>query len=743
MRLVSIFLFVIFLFVKTSAQKVPDYKNPKLPIEQRVNDLLSRMTPKEKFWQLFMIPSDFDQPDSAKYKNGIFGFQVSTNSNNNGAAQQLLNYKSGESGLQLLRKINSIQKYFVEQTRLGIPIIAFDEALHGLVREGATAFPQSIALAATFDTALMKSMATAIATETKARGIKQILSPVVNIASDVRWGRTEETYGEDPFLSSEMGVAYVSAFEKMNIITTPKHFLANVGDGGRDSYPIHFNERLLEEIYFPPFKSCFQRGGSRSVMTSYNSLDGTASTSNPWLLTKKLKGDWKFSGFAISDAGAVGGTIVLHHTAKDYPESGEQAINAGLDVIFQTQYDHYKLFIPPFLNGKISKERIDDAVGRVLKAKFELGLFEQPYVSDDLIQKISGDKSAKNVARQAAIESIVLLKNDKNILPLRNDLNSIAVIGADASEGRLGGYSGNGNGVVTILEGIKKRGVNKKINYAVGCGRKSEEWKVVDSKFLSHDGRPGLQAEYFNNVSLQGNPELIRIDEQINFHWTLYSPDPKINNGFYSVRWRGKIKSSQSGKIKIGLEGNDGFRLYINDQLIVDQWSKQSYRSKLADFYFEKDKLYDLRVEFYQPVGNAHIKLVWNAEVENDWQKKIEEAVSITKSSDVAIVVCGIQEGEFQDRAMLTLPGHQEEMINAVAATGKPVIILLVGGSAVVMNNWMDNVDGILDVWYPGEEGGNAVASILFGDENPSGRLPITFPVSEAQLPLVYNHKPT
>jgi beta-glucosidase len=269
--------------------------------------------------------------------------------------------------LLLCRKINNIQKHFVEHTRLGIPIIAFDEALHGLVREGATSFPQAIALAATWDTSLMHTVSTAIAQETKARGIRDVLSPVINIASDVRWGRTEETYGEDPFLSSVMGVAFVSAFENMDMITTPKHFIANVGDGGRDSYPINWNERTLDEIYFPPFKACIKSGGSRSIMTSYNSVNGTSASTNNWLLMQKLKGDWKFGGFVISDANAVGGDVVLHHTARNYADAGKHAINNGLDVIFQTDYDHSKLFMPPFLNGEIDTDRINDAVSRVLK----------------------------------------------------------------------------------------------------------------------------------------------------------------------------------------------------------------------------------------------------------------------------------------------------------------------------------------------------------------------------------------
>ncbi len=729
-------------------QSVKPYKNLSLPVEERVKDLLSRMTPEEKFWQLFMIPGGVGKGDEEKYRNGIFGFQVSATSKNGDAAQQMLKYNESEGAMSLAKKINSIQKYFVERTRLGIPIIAFDEGLHGLVRDGATSFPQAIALAATWDTALVHIVGKAIATETKMRGIRQILSPVINIASDVRWGRVEETYGEDPFLTAEMGVAFISAFEKMNIIATPKHLIANVGDGGRDSYPIHFDERLLDEIYLPPFKAVFERAGSRSVMTAYNSLDGTPCSANDWLLNKKLKTEWGFSGFVISDASAVGGANVLHYTSKDYPTSGQQAITGGLDVIFQTAWDHYKLFIPPFLNGDIDVKRIDDAVSRVLRAKFQLGLFEHPYVDEEIASQRLNNRLHKAIAEKAALESIVLLKNEKNVLPFSKKIKTIAVIGSDAMEARLGGYSGPGNGKVNILDGIKKRTGNAvNILYAPGCSRNNETWIVVPKDYLSHDINTkmdnGLKGEYFNNITLTGIPKMIRTDADINFQWTLFSPEPDINIDFYSVRWTGKIHSPITGHYKIGLDGNDGYRLYIDGKLIVDKWDKQSYHTLLSDFFFEQNKEYDIRVEFYEPVGNAHIKLIWNINVADDTEKKMDEAVAIAKQSDVALVVAGIEEGEFRDRAMLNLPGKQEELISRIAATGKSVLVLLVGGSAVTMDKWIDKADGIVDVWYPGEEGGNAIAKVLFGDYNPAGRLPITFPLSEAQLPLVYNHKPT
>ena len=739
------YLILTYLFLaalQTYAQPVLPYKDPTLPIEQRVRDLLSRMTPEEKFWQLFMIPGDLDQVPDSQYMHGIFGFQVSAGSRGGEAAAQLLQYGVSENAAVLTRKINAIQQYFIEKSRLGIPIIPFDEALHGLVRDGATAFPQAIGLAASWDTTLVGRVADAIAIEAKSRGIRQILTPVINIAGDPRWGRTEESYGEDPFLTSAIAIAFIHAFESKGVITTPKHFVANYGDGGRDSYPIHFDERLLDEIYLAPFRAAIQKAGARSLMTAYNSLDGSPCTANDWLLNKKLKGEWGFPGFVISDAGATGGSTVLHYTAKDYPASGAQAVTNGLDVIFQTAYDHYKLFIPPFLNGEIPQSRIDDAVSRVLRAKFQLGLFEHPYVDTGLAAQIAREGRHKAIALQAARESIVLLKNEpltKPVLPLSDTLSSIAVIGEDAEEARLGGYSGPGNGKISILQGIRTTaGSHTQVLYARGCGRSAEEWTPIPASYLKN-----LKGEYFNNTTLEGQPVLTRPDQTVNFNWTLFPPDPSLNNDFYSVRWTARLETPASGHYHIGLDGNDGFRLYINDQLLIDQWSKQSYHTLLKDFYFEKGRSYAIRVEFAEPSGNAHIHLIWDYAVKKDWQERIQQAVAIARKARVAVIVTGIREGEFQDRALLNLPGHQEELIRAVAATGTPVVVALTGGSAITMTHWLDKVPAVLAVWYPGEEGGKAVAEVLFGKYNPAGRLPITYPLSEAQLPLVYNHKPT
>ena len=707
------------------------YRDPSRPVAERVRDLVGRMTLEEKFWQLFMIPGNLDNPAN-DYGNGVFGLQI-------GGAKTARAYAD---------RINGIQRYFVERTKLGIPIIPFDEAVHGLAREDATIFPQAIALAATWDSALVSRVTSAIARETRSRGIRQVLSPVVNIANDVRWGRVEETYGEDPHLSSVMAREFVRVFETAGIVATPKHFVANVGEGGRDSYPIDVNARTLEEVFYPPFKAAVTDAHARSVMTAYNSVDGSPATQNRALLNETLKRDWGFTGFVISDAAATGGATVLHHTEASTATATKHALESGLDVIFQSSYEQHRPYLDAFRRGLVADSVIDAAVARVLRAKFELGLFEQPFVNADSAAYWNGHASHRALAREAARASTVLLKNDRGVLPLRRGLRSVAVIGVDAAEARLGGYSGPGINKVSVLDGVREKlGASARVRYVPGPARVAREYVVVASEQLAttSNGRrvTGLAGEYFDNNRLEGAPRLVRTDPRVDFGWTLNSPARGIPFDWYSVRWTGTITIPPTGVRRLGVEGNDGYRLYLDGKLIVDKWRKQSYGARLADVALRPGTTHDLKLEYFESTGNARVKLIWDAGVVNESRAKIDSAVAAARQSDVAIVVAGIEEGEFRDRAYLRLPGGQEELINRVASTGKPTVVVLVGGSAIAMSNWIDRVGGILDIWYPGEEGGHAVADVLFGDYNPAGRLPITFPMAEGQLPLVYNHKPT
>jgi beta-glucosidase len=721
-----------------SAERLP-YRDARLPVAERVKDLLGRMTLEEKFWQLFMIPGDLDDP-AHDYSNGVFGLQI----------------RNADTARSHAERINTIQKFFVEKTRLGIPIIPFEEAVHGLAQPGATMFPQAIGLAATWDVRLMSRVADAIAMETRSRGVRHVLSPVINIADDVRWGRVEETYGEDPWLSALMGEAFVRAFEKTGVVATPKHFVANVGEGGRDSYPIDHSERLLTERYLPPFDVAVRRAGARSVMTAYNSVDGSPATQNHRLLNGILKGAWGFTGFVISDASATGGATVLHMTEPNTPTAAKHAFEAGLDVVFQSSYPQYRPYWDAVNRGLVSVHVIDAAVARVLRAKFELGLFEQPYVDPEEAARRNGHTGHRALARESARASIVLLKNDRGTLPLdRATVGTVAVIGADAEEARLGGYSGPGISKVSIFDGIRQqvktrlrqRSGGQEVGYAPGPGRTTLEFVVIPPAALSSTANgatiPGLAAEYFDNNRLEGQPRIVRTDTRMDFRWTLNSPGRGIPFDWYSARWTGSLIVPSSGVKRIAIEGNDGYRLYLDGGLVIDNWRKQSYGTRIAAVDLKPGSSVSIRLEYFESTGNARLKLLWDAGVVDDSQERIAEAVALAHQSDAAIVVVGLEEGEFRDRAMLALPGRQEELILRVAATGKPVIVVLIGGSAVTMSRWIDRVSAVVDAWYPGEEGGNAVADVIFGDYNPAGRLPITFPMAEGQLPLYYNHKPT
>ncbi|MBC7897998.1 MAG: glycoside hydrolase family 3 C-terminal domain-containing protein [Cytophagaceae bacterium] len=672
------------------------------------------MTPEEKFWQLFAIPDDSAMPRALAH--GVYGVQV------RGHAPQVM------------ARTNALQHYLVDSTRLGIPMIPFEEGLHGVAQPGATVFPQAIAMAATWDTTLVRQVALATAREARRRGIRQVLSPVINIATDVRWGRVEETYGEDPFLTSRMAVAFVRPFEDSGVVTTPKHFVANVGDGGRDSYPIETSERWLTELHFPPFAAAIGEGGARSVMSAYNSVQGAPASASTWLLNDKLRGDLGFRGVVISDAGAVGGANVLHMTAADYPTSGARSIEGGADVIFQSSVSHAALFLPAFLDGRIRAGAIDSAVARVLRLKFALGLFDQPYVTEGAATDTTDRILALDVARAA----IVLLATDGRVLPLGAAVRRVALIGPDADSARLGGYSGPGQQVVSIRSALERRLGTARVAWAPGPGRGVPTMQTVPPTAF----RGGLEAAFHDNISLADPPVRTRNDRGIDFTWTLGSPDSTLAFGWYSVRWSGILEPPTSGEIALGVDSDDGARLYLDDRLIVDTWRRPSHAPSSATVRVEKGRAYRIRLEYHQNVGPGHVRLVWGSAPPSSPALAIDRAVTAARGASVAVVVAGIEEGEFRDRASLALPGAQDALIRAVAATGTPVVVVIVGGSAVTMP-WLDRVAAVLHAWYPGELGGEAVTDVLLGAHNPSGRLPITFPRAEGQLPLTYFHRPT
>ncbi len=704
------------------------YQNPKLPVEVRVRDLLGRMTVEEKVAQLRCkwIRSEKDVPGPEG--SGILRIRI--------------NHLPPLEGAKL---VNRILKVYLERSRLKVPPINHNESLHGLLARGSTSFPQSIGLAATFDPALVERIGTVIGKEARARGVRQVLSPVVNIARDVRWGRTQETYGEDPYLSSRIGAAYCRGVGKSKVITTPKHFVANIGDGGRDSNAVSFSPLLLHEIYFPAFQACFREGGALSVMAAYNSVNGRPCSADRWLLTEILRKEMGFKGYVVSDYGSVAGIMEKHHTADTMLDTAVQAVTAGMDV----ELPNVRYFGKPLLEaarkGILPGDVLDLAVSRVLRVKFRMGVFDRPFADEKAVSRLTDCPAHQALALEAARKCITLLKNDKGILPLKKDLSSVAVLGPAADDGRLGNYSRWGGKGVSLLEGIREiLPSGTKVYYAEGTGEEKPPLPVVPPEYLRPEagsGVHGLKGEYFKGKKPSGKPAFTRIDPRIRFDFDEKPPGAPLGTDEFFIRWTGILVSPGDGEWNLSLTSDDGVRLWLDGRLLLDSWSDRPATTDYVKVRFEKGRTYRIRIEYYENTGNASVRFGWAPAGETS--DKLTEAVEAAKKADVAIVAVGIEEGEGLDRSDLDLPGRQEDLIRAVAALGKPVVVVVYAGSAVTMEDWLDLVDAVVYAWYPGEKGGTALAEVLFGDYDPAGRLPITFPRSVGQCPLYYNYKPS
>ena len=696
------------------------FENPNLPVEVRVEDLLSRMTLEEKVAQL--------QSGVEIGKHGIGNLTHVT--------RRLGPREAAE-------KANELQVQAIEKTRLGIPVIIHDECLHGCMVYHATSFPQAIGLAATWNPDLVYKVAKAIARETRSRGIHQCLSPVVNIVRDVRAGRTEESFGEDPYLTAVMGAAYCKALREEGVIATPKHFVANfVGDGGRDSNEIHFSERILREIYFPGFKACI-KAGALSVMAAYNSLDGIPCSSNYWLLTTVLRDEWGFEGFVVSDYGSVWGIQHKHRVSSTPEETAKLALEAGLDVELPRTEFYGEPLLKAVREGLVSEEVLDKAVRRVLRAKFLIGLFDNPFTDPEEAEKINNCEEHVKLALEAARQAIVLLKNE-GILPLNKDkIKKLAVIGELAENLKLGGYSGIPVKIIKPLEAIlEKVKPGTKVFYSKGCPVSLEEYYPIPSQCLrTVDGAKGLEGKYYNNPVLSGKPVYSRVDEKIDYEW-IEPPHPLLEGGEgFSVVWTGKLVPPETRFYTIYATSDDGVRVWINGKLVINSWYDRERTTDKAVIWLEKNKEYDIRVEYYKRgTGKAVIRLGWD--YDRILPDEMVKAIEIAKQVDAVIVFAGIVEGEGRDRAYLKLPGLQEKLIEEILNTGKPVIVVLITGSAVT-GDWIEKAHAIIQAWYPGQEGGRAIADVIFGDYNPAGRLPFTWPRHVGQLPLYYNYKPS
>ena len=671
------------------------------------------------------------------------------------------------SRMTLDEKISQMQNNSPTIDRLGLSNYVWsNEALHGVKASGdkkqTTVFPQSIGLASTWNPELVFEEATAISEE--ARALANILGnnrylnfwdPMINIARDPRWGRTQEGYGEDPYLVSKISVAYIKGLQGNNdrytkVIASPKHFVANNVDGDRHFTSSNMDQKILRDYYLPAFKQSIIEGGAQGLMSAYNALNGIPCSSNDMLLQKILRDEWGFDGHVVSDCGAIY-NIHSNHLYVETPQEGVAiSIKSGTDMNCGPQYQKYLL--ETIESGLLEEDELDISLGRILKSRFRLGMFDPedmvPYrkISKDVINS----RKHRMLTKKIALESMVLLKNEDNFLPLSKYIGSIAIIGPNANTAQFGNYSGIPSYEVTPLEGIKAKVSDKTIvKYAQGAPIHDNNLPHLTSKnLISPSGEKGLKSEFFNNMNFAGDPVLTRIDTKLVHHWwneELF-PDSIVNTDQFSVRWTGRILPKKSGcymfsaRTTVRSSKKDlGIRIYLDDQLIVNQWSSLRHWDTGISKKLKAGESYDFRVEYVEDIDWAEVTIGWK--IING--SLLSDAVELAKNSDIVILVVGSSnatEEELHDRISMDLLPEQQKLVRKVFSVNPNTVMVLVNGSPVSINWENENIPAILEAWYPGQEGGNAISDIIFGDYNPNGKLPITFYKSVNQLPDFYDY---
>lgn len=638
-RRLSVLIAATLLATSATGKTVPAYQDPKVPLDQRVEDLLGRMTLDEKIAQIttvwnrkreiFTANNDFDPAKAHQVFPAGIG-HVARPSDLKGAGDDPLQ-QHFRSATETVTLVNAIQHYAVKETRLGIPALFHEEGLHGYAARDATSFPQAIALASSWDPDLLTRVFTVAGREIRARGIQMVLAPVVDVARDPRWGRIEETYGEDPYLVSQLGIAAVRGFQGDSLPLAPGRVFATLkhmtGHGqpesGTNVGPANISERVLREEFFPPFAAAIRSAHALNVMPSYNEIDGIPSHANSWLLHDILRGEMGFTGAVVSDYEGIEQLQEIHHVEPDLMHAGARALNAGVD--FDTPDGAAYAKLPQALAlGLVTQDQIDNAVRRMLRLKFQAGLFENPYADAHYAENITNNPEARDLALQAARRTTILLKND-GALPLHADsIKTLAVIGPNAAKVDLGGYSNVPNHTVSILQGI--------------------------------------QAKVGNRVRVV-TAEGVRITEK-------------------------------------------------------------------GDWYTDEVVL-----------ANRDENLA-----------RIQEAVKVAREADEIVLVIGANsatsregwdKGHLGDRSQIGLIAQQDDLARAMFALGKPVVVVLINGAPLSIPEVAEKANALVEGWYPGQEGGTALADILFGDANPGGKLPVTIARSAGQLPMFYNQKPS
>ncbi|MBF0440923.1 MAG: glycoside hydrolase family 3 C-terminal domain-containing protein [Oligoflexales bacterium] len=642
-----------------------------------------------------------------------------------------------------------------------------NEALHGVVRPGkATIFPQAIALASSWNTDLHHAIATAISDEARAKhnaldgrtgayaGLLTFFSPTVNMARDPRWGRTPETYGEDPYLTGRLGVAYVKGMQGydpryLKVATTAKHFAANNQELDRDRIFAEIPEKVLHEYFLPAFKDLVKEGKTTSVMSAYNGINGVPCTASKYLLTDILRGEWGFRGYVVSDCGAVGNLFSKFHYAKDNVEAASMALNAGVDLECGEQVMKDNL-APALASGMVTGEKINEAARRVLTVRFRLGMYDSkdlvPY--SKLPPETVGSKKHMELALRSAREGIVLLKNEQTgagrLLPIdKARVKKITVVGPYADQTVYGDYtndSGPVNPPVTGLSGImKKAGSDITVSYVTFP---LDGFTVIpEGNVLSPDDPSvhGWKGEYYSDKTLSGEPKHVRIDKVIDFNKRSYKPDPHFpergapENAF-SVRWHGILVPAISGRHVLSFTNDDGVRVYIDGSLAINDWNIGHARRNLYYVDLTEGRRYDIRIEYYDRAGDAVAKFEWREPLVDVMARVKEEA----RDSDLVIAFMGAntdREHEGADRADIAMEANQTEYLSKIAEVNPNIVLVLVNGGPISINWEQNHIPAILETWFSGEQGGNAIADVLFGDYNPGGRMPITVHRDVRDLP--------
>ena len=664
--------------------------------------------------------------------------------------------------LSLEEKAQQLGNFAPAIPRLGIPAYNWwSEGLHGVARAGtATVFPQAIGLAATFDEPFMRETADVIGTEFRAKYVETlkgdgssgwyrgltVWSPNINIFRDPRWGRGQETYGEDPYLTGRMGIAFIQGLQGndpkfLKTVATAKHFAVHSGpESNRHREDVHPSPHDLENTYLPAFRATVTEGKVESVMCVYNAVDGIPGCASGMLMEDHLRKAWGFGGYVVSDCGAAANIYRedAHHWKRTPAEGIAAGIGAGMDLIcgdfrnnWTTEAD---AIVAAVKTGLMKEAVVDRALTRLFVARFKLGMFDPPAnVPYSRITAADNDTAAhREQALRAAQETMVLLKNN-GVLPLRKAPASIAVIGpnADNLDALVGNYNGNPSAPVTVLAGIRKRFANSKVTFVEGTGFIGPITSLVPAAALAD-----LKTETFDNLEFSGTPRTTGMASTAEIDWT--------QPGNSTVRLTGQIKAPESGEYRIGFQGLDGYRVWVDGKQIFDDWTQREFPSlATAAVTLQAGKSYDLKIEARQKGGAQHAALVWALP-----SQKGDEALTAARAADLVIFVGGLNprvEGEEMkmtadgfaggDRTKLDLPAPQQALLERVQAAGKPVVLVLMNGSALSIN-WADkNIPAIVEAWYPGEAGGTAVAGLLAGDFSPAGRLPVTFYRSVDDLP--------